>query len=65
MKRPRITDNEYRRKGMNDVPIIKFSKTQDKYIDHQQEEIEALRNLCLKFMHPRYYLNLPAKFRLV
>jgi hypothetical protein len=32
--------------------------------ENQQEEITALRNLCKKFLHPRYYHNLPSKFKL-
>lgn len=34
MKRPKITDPECKRLTMSDIPIVKYSKLQDKYIDY-------------------------------
>jgi hypothetical protein len=47
-----------------ELDVYSYSAAQGSFIDSQQEEIKALRSLCKKFLHPRYYHNLPSKFKL-
>lgn len=43
MKRPKITDPECKRLIMSDIPIVKYSKLQDKYIDYLEAQAKQLR----------------------
>ena len=42
MKRPKITDPECKRLTMSDIPIVKYSKLQDKYIDYLEAQAKQL-----------------------
>jgi len=57
MKRPLITDPECKRITMHDIPIVKYSKLQDKYID----ELETLKNTFFDFMQniDNYNVDIP------
>lgn len=40
MNRPKITDEECKRLTMSDIPIVKYSKLQDKYIDYLENKLK-------------------------
>jgi hypothetical protein len=39
MKRPKITDPKCQRVTMSDIPIVKYSKLQDEYIDYLEAKV--------------------------
>ena len=71
MKRPKITDSECKRLTMSDIPIVKYSKMQDKYIDYLKAQNKQLtltdvsqQRELFSFADMRDAFNAGDKFRL-